>query len=59
MRFVLAAALAVSVAGAAWAVEPAKSVSEASKASAMTQVVETKEWNSSQCWVCLPWWEDK
>lgn len=54
MRFVLAAALAVSVAGAAWAIEPAKSVAEVSKASAMAQVVETKEWNQMQCWICDP-----
>jgi hypothetical protein len=59
MRFVLAAALAVSVAGAAWAVVPAKSVSEVSKTSAITQVADTKVWNSSQCWICLPWFQDK
>jgi len=57
MRFVLAAALAFSVAGAAWAVEPSKSVTEVSKTSAITEL--SKDWNQTRCWICLPWWTDK
>jgi hypothetical protein len=50
MRFVLAAALAVSVAGAAWAA-PAKAVSEVSK-TVITEVV--KDYSSAHCWICRP-----
>jgi hypothetical protein len=50
MRFVLAAALAASVAGAAWAA-PAKSVSPVSKA-VITEVV--KDYSSAHCWICRP-----
>jgi hypothetical protein len=50
MRFVLAAALAASVAGAAWAA-PAKSVSEVSK-TVITEVV--KDYSSAHCWICRP-----
>jgi hypothetical protein len=58
MRIILAAALAASVAGAAWAA-PVKSVAAVEKASAVTEQVETKEWAQAQCWVCLPWFSDK
>ena len=50
MRFVLAAALAASVAGAAWAA-PTKSVSPVSK-TVITEVV--KDYSSAQCWICRP-----
>lgn len=51
MRYVLAAALAVSVAGAAWAA-PAKSVSAVQKTVAVTEVV--KEYSTTHCWICRP-----
>jgi hypothetical protein len=51
MRFVLAAALAASVAGVAWAA-PAKSVSAVSKTVAITEVA--KDWSSERCWICRP-----
>ena len=50
MRFVLAAALSASVAGAAWA-DPAKSVSPVSK-TVITEVV--KDYSSAHCWICRP-----
>lgn len=51
MRLVLAAALAASVAGAAWAV-PAKSVATVSKTAAITEVA--KEYSTAHCWICRP-----
>jgi hypothetical protein len=51
MRFVLAAALAASVAGAAWAA-PVKSVSAVSKTAAITEVA--KEYSTAHCWICRP-----
>ena len=50
MRFVLAAALAASVAGAAWAA-PVKSVAPVAK-SAITEVV--KDYSTAHCWICRP-----
>lgn len=55
MRIIVAAALAASFAGAAWAVEPAKSLATVEKAGAVTEQVESKEWAQAQCWICLPW----
>jgi hypothetical protein len=54
MRFVLAAALAASFAGAAWAAETAKSVDTVSKTSAIVALAETKEWSTARCWICDP-----
>ncbi len=50
MRFVLAAALAASFAGAAWAA-PAKSVA-VEKTAAITEVA--KDYSSARCWICRP-----
>jgi hypothetical protein len=50
MRIVLAAALAASFAGVAWAA-PAKSVA-VNKTAAITEVA--KEWSSARCWICGP-----
>jgi len=54
MRMIVAAALAASFAGAAWAVEPAKSVTSVEKTSAITEVAQTKEWSTARCWICSP-----
>jgi uncharacterized protein RhaS with RHS repeats len=54
MRFVVAVALAASVAGAAWAVEPAKTLTTVEKTSAITEVAQTKEWSTAHCWICNP-----
>ena len=54
MRFVLAAALAASFAGAAWATEVAKSVDTVSKTSAIVELAQTKEWSTAHCWICGP-----
>ena len=54
MRMIVAAAIAASFAGAAWAV-PAKSVAAVEKTGVVTEQVATKEWAQAQCWICLPW----
>jgi hypothetical protein len=59
MRMIVAAALAASFAGAAWAAEPVKSVAAVEKTSAVTEQVDRKDWAQAQCWVCLPWHSDK
>jgi hypothetical protein len=59
MRMIVAAALAASFCGAAWAAEPAKAVTAVEKTSAVTQQVDQKEWAQAQCWICLPWHSDK
>jgi hypothetical protein len=53
MRIILAAALAASFAGAAWAAVPAKTAS-VNKVSAITEVVDAKEWSTTRCWICRP-----
>jgi hypothetical protein len=50
MRFVLAAALAASFVGAAWAA-PVKST-EVSKTAAIVEV--QKEYSTAHCWICRP-----
>ncbi len=59
MRMIVAAAIAASFAGAAWAVEPAKSVTAVDKASAVAEKAEQKECAQARCWVCLPWHSGK
>jgi len=58
MRIIVAAALAASFAGAAWAAEPAKTT-VVEKTTAVSQQVEAKEWSRTQCWVCYPRHFDK
>jgi hypothetical protein len=51
MRFILAAALAASFAGAAWAAQPAKSLD--AKPVAITEMA-SKDVVSARCWICQP-----
>jgi hypothetical protein len=56
MRILIAAALAASLGGAAWAAEASsKVVTEASaKAERVLAASETKQWRQTQCWICYP-----
>lgn len=53
MRLILAAAIAASFAGVAWAAQPTKSAT-VEKTSAVTEVTEAKEWSTARCWICSP-----